>query len=115
MGASGRITDVRRHSIRTARKGASSAPNEGCAPAGGYPCPMPNSHRRAALALVMASVLFSTGGAAIKAVEFSGWQIASLRSGIAGLTLLLLVPAARRGWGWRPGLVGAAYAATCIC
>ena len=76
---------------------------------------MPNSHRRAALALVMASVLFSTGGAAIKAVEFSGWQIASLRSGIAGLTLLLLVPAARRGWGWRPGLVGAAYAATCIC
>jgi len=76
---------------------------------------MPNSHRRAALALVMASVLFSTGGAAIKAVDFTGWQIASLRAGIAGLTLLLIVPAARRGWGWRPGLVGVAYAATCIC
>lgn len=76
---------------------------------------MPDSHRRAALALLAASVLFSTGGAAIKAADFSGWQIASLRSGIAGLTLLLLVPAARRGWGWRPLLVGAAYAATCIC
>jgi drug/metabolite transporter (DMT)-like permease len=76
---------------------------------------MPDSHRRAALAVLAASVLFSTGGAAIKAADFSGWQIASLRSGIAGLALLLLVPAARRGWGWRPLLVGAAYAATCIC
>jgi len=76
---------------------------------------MPNSHRRAALALIVASVLFSTGGAAIKWAHFTGWQIASLRSGIAGLTLLLLVPGARRGWGWRPLLVGAAYAATCIC
>lgn len=80
-----------------------------------YPWPMPGSHRRAALALLAASVLFSTGGAAIKAADFTGWQIASLRSGIAGLTLLLLVPAARKGWGWRPLLVGAAYAATCIC
>ena len=60
-------------------------------------------------------MLFSTGGAAIKSLEFNGWQIASLRSGIAALTLLLLVPAARRGWGWRAGLVGAAYAATGIC
>ena len=31
---------------------------------------MPDSHRRAALALLFASVLFSTGGAAIKAVRF---------------------------------------------
>ena len=76
---------------------------------------MPNSHRRAALALLIASVLFSTGGAAIKFADFTGWQIASLRSGIAGVALVLLVPAARRGWGWRPLLVGAAYAATCIC
>jgi drug/metabolite transporter (DMT)-like permease len=76
---------------------------------------MPNHHRRAALALLIASVLFSTGGAAIKFAHFTGWQIASLRSGIAGVTLILLVPAARRGWGWRPLLVGAGYAATCIC
>lgn len=76
---------------------------------------MPNSHRRAALALLIASVLFSTGGAAIKWAHFTGWQIASLRSGIAGVTLLVMVPAARRGWGWRPLLVGSAYATTCIC
>ncbi len=76
---------------------------------------MPNRHRRAALAMVMASVLFSTGGAAIKWADFDGWQIASLRAGIAGLTLVLLVPAARRGWGWRPALVGVAFAAAGIC
>ncbi len=67
------------------------------------------------MALIVAAVLFSTGGAAIKWAHFTGWQIASLRSGIAGVALLLLVPASRRGWGWRPLLVGAAYAATCIC
>lgn len=76
---------------------------------------MPTSHRRAALALLFASVLFSTGGAAIKWAHFSGWQIASLRSGIAGLTLVLLMAGSRRGWGWRPLLVGIAYAVTCIC
>lgn len=66
------------------------------------------------LLLVLAAILFSTGGAAIKAVEFSGWQIASLRSGIAALTLLLLLPDARRGWGWRPAMVGVTYAATMV-
>jgi drug/metabolite transporter (DMT)-like permease len=76
---------------------------------------VPISHRRAALALLGAAVLFSTGGAGIKSLDFSGWQIASLRSGIAALTLVILVPAARRGWGWRAGLVGVAYAATGIC
>ena len=72
-------------------------------------------HQRAALGLVLAAALFSTGGAAIKAAHFTAWQLASFRSAIAGLTLLLLVPAARRGWGWRPFAVGAAYAVTCIC
>jgi len=63
---------------------------------------------------VFAALLFSTGGAAIKASTLTGWQIASFRSGIAALTLLLLVPATRRGWGWRPAVVGVAYAATLI-
>lgn len=76
---------------------------------------MPSSHRRAAVALLIASVLFSTGGAAIKWVHFTGWQIASLRAGIAGVTLLLLVPGSRRGWGWRPLVVGVAYATACVC
>jgi DME family drug/metabolite transporter len=64
--------------------------------------------------LVGAAVLFSTGGAAIKAADFTGWQIASLRSGIAAVTLLLLIPAVRRRWTLRQvrgaALVGVAYA-----
>jgi drug/metabolite transporter (DMT)-like permease len=64
----------------------------------------------ARLQLVGAALLFSTGGAAIKAVAFSGWQIASFRSGIAALALLLMGPAARRGWTWQAALVGVAYA-----
>jgi drug/metabolite transporter (DMT)-like permease len=72
------------------------------------------SQNQARLQLVLAALLFSTGGAAIKASTLTGWQVASFRSGVAALTLLLLVPATRRGWGWRPALVGVAYAATLI-
>jgi drug/metabolite transporter, DME family len=64
----------------------------------------------ARLQLLGAAVLFSTGGAAIKAADFTGWQIASLRSGIAAVALILLTPAARRGWTWGAALVGLAYA-----
>lgn len=72
------------------------------------------SQNQARLQLIFAAFLFSTGGAAIKASTLTGWQVASFRSGIAAVTLLLLVPATRRGWGWRPALVGVAYAATLI-
>ncbi len=72
------------------------------------------SQNQARLQLVFAALLFSTGGAAIKASTLSGWQVASFRSGVAALTLLLLVPATRRGWGWKPALVGTTYAATLI-
>lgn len=64
--------------------------------------------------LVLAAVLFSTGGAAIKATSLGAMQVASLRSGIAALTLLVLLPAARRGFGLRALVVGAAYASTMI-
>jgi drug/metabolite transporter, DME family len=64
----------------------------------------------ARLQLLGAAVLFSTGGAAIKAAAFTGWQIASFRSGIAAVALWLMIPAARRGWTWRAALVGVAYA-----
>ncbi len=67
----------------------------------------------ARLQLVAAAVLFSTGGAAIKAANFTGWQIASFRSGIAAIAILLLSREARRGWSWRVALVGIAYA-TCL-
>lgn len=65
---------------------------------------------RARLQLAGAALLFSTGGAAIKAASFTGWQTAGLRSGVAAIALLLLVPAARRGWTGRTLLVGLAYA-----
>jgi DME family drug/metabolite transporter len=61
-----------------------------------------------------AALLFSTGGAAVKATELTGWQVAGFRSGVAALALLLLVPAARRGWTWHVLPVGAAYAATLV-
>ena len=66
---------------------------------------------RARLQLAAAAVLFSTGGAAIKAAAFTGWQIASFRSGVAAVAILLLTPEARRGWSVRAVLVGLAYAA----
>jgi drug/metabolite transporter, DME family len=56
-------------------------------------------------------MLFSTGGAAIKAADFTGWQTAGLRSGIAALAILLITREARRGWSLRAVLVGFAYAA----
>jgi drug/metabolite transporter (DMT)-like permease len=64
--------------------------------------------------LLAAAALFSTGGAAIKATTLTGWQVASFRSGIAGIAVMLMIPAARRGWSGRSLLVGAAYAATMI-
>src|SRR5690606_18143001 len=69
---------------------------------------------RARLLLLAAATLFSTGGAAIKATSLTAWQVASFRSAIAALTLLVLLAGARR----RPSApalgVGAIYAATMI-
>ena len=75
---------------------------------------MPSRQAGARLKLVAAALLFSTGGAAIKATTLTGWQVASFRSGIAALAVLLLAPEARRGWSWRAVLVGVAYAATLV-
>jgi len=80
--------------------------------------PRMSSASRARLQLLGAALLFSTGGAAIKAAAFTGWQIASLRSGFAALALLLIAPGARRWWNprqpngqlWQTVLVGCCYA-----
>lgn len=61
-----------------------------------------------------ASVLFSTGGVAVKSIAFSGWQVASLRSGIAAAALFLLVPSTRRRWDLPTFAVGLTYAITMI-
>lgn len=63
--------------------------------------------------VLLAAVLFSTGGAAIKSVTLSAWQVAGFRAGIAAVTLLLLVPAARR-LSWRGLAVGVVQAATFV-
>ena len=73
--------------------------------------PNPTSAR---LRLALAALLFSTGGAGIKAAAFTGWQIASFRSGIAAVVLWLVIPTARRSWTGRTVLVGVAYAATLV-
>lgn len=66
------------------------------------------------LQVLAAALIFSAGGAGIKACELTPWQIASFRSGIAALVVWSLVPEARRGWSWRVVLAGLPYAATVL-
>jgi DME family drug/metabolite transporter len=66
------------------------------------------------LEVLGAAALFSTGGAAVKAVHLSGWPIACLRSTIAAAALLLLLPQVRRRPSWRMLGVAACYAVTMI-
>ena len=67
----------------------------------------------AAAQVVAAAVLFSTGGVAIKSAAVSGMQVASIRSGIAALALLLWLRG-RVIWSGRVWVVGAVYAATLV-
>jgi len=71
-------------------------------------------HQRARAQLVAAAVCFSTAGAALKACRLDAWEVASFRAGIAGLTVLALVPAARSGLSRRGALVALPYTATAI-
>lgn len=64
--------------------------------------------------LIAAALLFSTGGAAIKGCSLTSWQVAGFRSGVAAVTLWVLLPGARRGWTWRTACVGCSYAATLV-
>ncbi len=66
------------------------------------------------LQILAAALLFSTGGAAIKAVSLDGWQTAAARSTIAALGLLVFMPAWRRAWTRRTLLVGLAYGSTMV-
>ncbi len=68
----------------------------------------------ARLRVLAAAALFSSGGAAIKSIELTAWQVASFRSGVATLVFLLLLPAARRRPTPHVLAVGAVYAATMI-
>jgi drug/metabolite transporter, DME family len=68
----------------------------------------------ARLQLLLAALLFSTGGVAIKLSTLNAWQVAGMRAGVAAAAMLVVLPAARRGWTWRTLLVAAPYAATFI-
>ena len=70
--------------------------------------------RRARLEIVVAALLFSTGGAAIKATTLSGIEVGAVRSAIAALALVLFIPAARRGYTWRAAAVGMAFAGSLV-
>jgi drug/metabolite transporter (DMT)-like permease len=62
--------------------------------------------------VVGAAALFSTGGAAIKATSLSAWQVAGMRSLIAGVFLLVCVKEARVRPTWRALPVAVSFAAT---
>src|SRR5438105_9204816 len=64
--------------------------------------------------IVVAAVLFSTGGAAIKWCGFTAWQLAAFRAAFALITILIVLPDARRAWTWRTAIVGFVYAATTL-
>ena len=54
------------------------------------------SRSSAVLQAVVAGILFSTGGAAVKATALDAWRVAGARSLIAAAVLLIAIPAARR-------------------
>ena len=65
--------------------------------------------------MLAAAALFSTGGAVIKGIQLTGSQRASLRSAIAAVALLCVLPAARRAWpSARVLLVACGYAGTLV-
>lgn len=64
--------------------------------------------------LIGAALLFSTGGAAIKATTLTSWQTAGFRSAVAALALALLVPEARGLRNWRVWTVAVAYASCLV-
>ncbi len=69
---------------------------------------------RPRLELVAAAILFSTGGAAIKASALNAVQVAGFRSLVAAIFFLLAVPAARRAWSMRATIVGCFYGGSMI-
>jgi drug/metabolite transporter (DMT)-like permease len=66
----------------------------------------------ARLALLATALLFSTGGAAVKACSLGSWQVAGLRSAFAIVALLVALPSTRTRWTTAVLAVGCSQAAT---
>jgi len=69
---------------------------------------------RPRLEILGAALLFSTGGAAIKACTLNHWQVAGFRSLIAAALIFLAMRSARTGWSMRSVIVGVMYGATMV-
>jgi drug/metabolite transporter (DMT)-like permease len=91
-----------------------STPARPSRPAEARQAPAAGSALLPRLQVLGAALLFSTGGAAIKACSLSAWQVAGFRSAVAAAALLIALPAARARPRPRTLAVGAAYAATLI-
>ena len=70
---------------------------------------------RARFAVLGAAALFSTAGAVIKGTTLTAFQVAGFRSAVAALTLLALLPGARRGFSRALAPAALAYAGTLVC
>jgi drug/metabolite transporter (DMT)-like permease len=64
--------------------------------------------------IAITAILFSLGGAGIKACSLTSWQIAMFRSAIAAVMFLIFLPESRRGWTRWTWIVGAGYASTML-
>ncbi len=82
-----------------------------CLPLYSIPVAANTERNQARLQVVLAALLFSTGGAGIKLDAFTVPQVSMLRSGIAAIALLILM---RRRLSWSPtsAVAGVVYAAT---
>ena len=71
-------------------------------------------HFASELRVLAAAALFSSGGALIKAVSLTAWQVASFRSAVAAVALFVMLPEARRRPRVPALLVGVSYAGTMV-
>lgn len=69
---------------------------------------------RARILILLAALLWSTGGAAVKVSHLDALQIAGARALIAGLAMALALPDARRGFSPAVILAGAFHAGNCV-
>ncbi|MEM7675644.1 MAG: DMT family transporter [Myxococcota bacterium] len=64
--------------------------------------------------IILAALLWSTGGAAVKLSTLSTLQSAGARALLAGIVLFVLLPQARRGYRLEVLVAGAFHAANCV-
>lgn len=67
------------------------------------------------LQIILAALLMSTSGAAIKACDsFSNWQVACFRAAMAAIVFLIVIPGVVRSFNIRTAAIGFAYAGASV-